>query len=40
MAEYTQNNNGNVEYFNSDGTKKKNKKNKKKWVFNVIQKKV
>ena len=29
MAEYTQNNNGNVEYFNSDGTKKKNKKNKK-----------
>lgn len=30
MAEYTQNNNGNVEYFNSNGTKKKNKKDKKK----------
>lgn len=29
MAEYTQNNNDNVEYFNSNGTKKKNKKEKK-----------
>ncbi len=37
MAEYTQNNHDNVEYFNSDGTKKKAKKDKKKGTgFGVV----